>query len=137
MMLSKLHAIDASLRAPDKAGDTRREVVLAAALSLFLCYSSCGLAQQATAQANSAPQGTNDQQGDKGQLQEITITASKKSETLTQAPLAVTALTQEQLQNAGVVSVANLSAEVPNLQMRSVGFANAILPSIRGISNSD
>jgi iron complex outermembrane receptor protein len=69
-------------------------------------------------------------------LEEIQVTATRESQPLSKAPLAVTALTQEQLQEAGVVSLENLTASVPDVQMRSV-FNNSIQVTVRGITNTD
>lgn len=71
------------------------------------------------------------------QLEEIIVTASKREETLTKVPLAVSALSQDALQSAGVTELKDLTSTVPNVGMRTASFANSIQVSIRGITNSD
>jgi iron complex outermembrane recepter protein len=75
--------------------------------------------------------------GPTAQLEEIVVTASKRTETLTKAPLAVTAISQQQLTDAGVVSVQDLSAQAPDLSLRQVGYAGSLQITIRGVTNTD
>ena len=50
-------------------------------------------------------------------LEEIVVTARKREETLQDAPVAVTALSGMQLQDAGVNQLSDLTQQVPNLDM--------------------
>jgi iron complex outermembrane recepter protein len=72
-----------------------------------------------------------------GSLEEIVVTASKRSETLSKAPLAVSALSQDDLTTAGVVALENLTSAVPSVEMKTVSLVNSIEVTIRGITNSD
>jgi iron complex outermembrane recepter protein len=103
---------------------------------MFSCglaaLSSQALAQTAASQSLAAA-GTALPDG----LEEIVVTASKVAESLIKAPIAVTVLTPKDLQDAGVVSIADLTSTAPDLQVRNVGSANAIQITIRGITNTD
>jgi iron complex outermembrane recepter protein len=72
-----------------------------------------------------------------GQLEEIIVTAQKKEETLSKAPLAISAVSQDQLQAAGAVSVQDLPSVVPNVQVSTYPLLNQIQISIRGIASKD
>ncbi len=71
------------------------------------------------------------------QLTEIVVTATKRSESLSKVSLAVSAFSQEELTNAGVVGLANLTSAAPSLEIKTLGFSNDIQVTIRGITNSD
>jgi iron complex outermembrane receptor protein len=68
-------------------------------------------------------------------LEEIVVTASRRSEALSRAPLAVSAVTQEGLDRAGVTDVARLSTVVPSLQIGTAGQSTVL--SVRGISTGN
>lgn len=70
-------------------------------------------------------------------LQEVIVTATKRAERLLNAPLAVTAISQSQLQTAGVGGLKDLTSNVPDLTMKTVGLADSVQVTIRGITNSD
>jgi iron complex outermembrane recepter protein len=74
---------------------------------------------------------------EKGQLQEITVTAERVSANLQRVPIAVNAATGEQLEKAGVTNLQSLSTLVPNVvntgntsnytYIRGIGSSNASL----------
>src|SRR5882757_3710543 len=72
---------------------------------------------------------------DSVQLQEVVVTAQKRAETVNNTPLAVTALGMTQLQDAGVTTVSELTASVPNLQIHTQGIVDFVGVTIRGVSN--
>ena len=72
-----------------------------------------------------------------GQLEEIIVTAQKREETLLKVPVAVSVLTQEQLRDQGVASLADLGSTVPNVDIKTLGFTDAIQIAVRGITNND
>jgi iron complex outermembrane receptor protein len=72
-----------------------------------------------------------------GGLEEIVVTASKRSELLSKAPLAVSALSQDELTAGGVVGLQNLTSTVPSVEIKTVSLVNSIQVTIRGITNSD
>lgn len=73
----------------------------------------------------------------KSKLEEIIVTASKRAELLSKTPLAVSALTPDQLKDTGVVSLANLTSVAPNVEMRTIAFNNSVAVTIRGVTNAD
>jgi iron complex outermembrane receptor protein len=87
--------------------------------------------------AHSEDSGASSSKPASDQLEEVIVTAQKRSESLSKTPLAVSALSQEQLQDSGVVSLENLTSAVPNVELRTVGYANSIAVTIRGITNTD
>ncbi len=54
-------------------------------------------------------------------LQEITVTAEKYNSTIQNTPISISALSGEQLTEAGITSVEDVAHEVPGLSMRSAG----------------
>ncbi|MBS0411887.1 MAG: TonB-dependent receptor plug domain-containing protein, partial [Proteobacteria bacterium] len=61
-------------------------------------------------------------------LQEVVVTAQKRAERLSEAPLSVTAVTSDRLQSQGVVTVRDLAANVPGLQVAGgIGSGSVIL----------
>lgn len=70
-------------------------------------------------------------------LEEIVVTAQKRAEGLQDTPVAVTAFTGEQLQQAGVYDAIGLSNVVPNVTVATEDARDAIFITIRGISQSE
>ena len=72
--------------------------------------------------------------GEAGGLEEVTVTAQRRSEDILRVPIAISALTAKDLQNQGITNAASLSSVIPNLQVNS-GFGDAQPNfSLRGIS---
>lgn len=64
-------------------------------------------------------------------LEEVVITAQRRAERLQDVPIAVAAVTADQLEASGVRSTLDLAVTTPGLQMNeSAGF---LLPSLRGV----
>jgi outer membrane receptor protein involved in Fe transport len=105
---------------------------LRVALALALCASVAtgALAQtsQGGAPATTAVPDTS------GQLQEVVVTAQRRSENLQNVPIAVTAVTAAKLEAAGVGSTAGLANVTPALTFSDV--AGFVEPRIRGIGNA-
>lgn len=108
-------------------------------ISLLLAASSV---LQRVEAADSVTPGVTDQSGATstaspaaaGGLEEITVTAQRRSESLLRVPIAISVLTASDLQNQGITNAASLSSVVPNLQVNS-GFGDAQPNfSLRGIS---
>jgi iron complex outermembrane recepter protein len=70
-------------------------------------------------------------------LEEVIVTATKHAETLSKAPIAMSALSGEQLQQAGISDVQGLNAALPDVQVQTTALENSIQVSIRGISSTD
>jgi len=67
-------------------------------------------------------------------LQEIVITAQKREENLQKAPVAVTAVTGDELQRAGVTDAQGLTDLVPGLEVGNVGSTTTF--AIRGVTTN-
>jgi len=67
-------------------------------------------------------------------LQEVIVTSQRREQSVMSVPLAVSAVTSQELQNQGITQAASLSSVVPDLQVNS-GFGDAQPNfSLRGIS---
>lgn len=111
----------------------RRAILLAAVGMTALSAAGAGQAQTANA-------GTAAETADSG---EIVVTARKRQENLIDVPLAITAITAEQLDKANVDDVSDLALQTPGFSFRQ-GFGRtgagqggdaSSRPSIRGMSN--
>lgn len=71
------------------------------------------------------------------ELDQIIVTAQKRTEMLSKAPMAVSALDMSQLQDAGVVNIKDLTSAVPDVQIHTIGLDSFVGINIRGISNYD
>lgn len=87
--------------------------------------------------AHSEDTNTSSSKATSTQLQEVVVTAEKRQESLTKAPLAVTALSQQQLTEAGVEGLQSITSTAPDVEVRTAAIANAIQVTIRGITNTD
>jgi iron complex outermembrane receptor protein len=70
------------------------------------------------------------------QLEEVVVTAEKRSERATDVPMSITAVTAEQLEKQGVVSVADLTKIVPGFTFQPSDYGTPIY-TIRGIGFKD
>lgn len=68
-----------------------------------------------------------------GGLQDIVVTAQRRSENLQRVPIAVTVATGDQLARGGVSGVQNLEIAAPSVKVQSVN--GYVLPIIRGIGS--
>lgn len=71
------------------------------------------------------------------QLEEVVVTAQKREEPLSKAPLAISAFSSDQLRDSGVTSIRDLTSVAPNLEAATVGPANSIMIATRGVFNAD
>jgi len=83
------------------------------------------------------PASTKKDLSERGQLEEIVVTAEKRAETLLTAPVAVSALSAQTLETSGVVGIQDLNSIAPNTEIRTVGVDNGMLFSIRGVSDTE
>jgi iron complex outermembrane receptor protein len=70
-------------------------------------------------------------------IQEIVVTAEKRSETLQKVPVSVTALTSVELAQLKMDSPSDLVTQVPNLQVNGIVGEGSPLFSLRGVSMFD
>ena len=73
-----------------------------------------------------------------GQLEEIVVTAQRREESLQDTPLAVSAITVDDIQQRGTVDVSRLTSFVPNLTSTTTpGSTSSSTIAIRAIGNGD
>ncbi len=74
--------------------------------------------------------------GAQGQIEEITVTAQKRSEAVNSVPMSITAVTGAGLRELGIQSVSDLSKVVPSFTT-TTGFFGATTYTIRGVGFYD
>jgi iron complex outermembrane recepter protein len=99
----------------------RKSAILLIAMS---SVSSAALAQETATAGQPAQQGA---------LQEIIVTATKRSENLQDVPVAVSALSSQDLANAGVFETSDLNNSMPNLLVSSPYGRQQPNFSLRGV----
>jgi len=82
------------------------------------------------AQAQNAPQDT---------VAEVVVTAQFRAENVQTTPLAITAVNSAMLESRSQTSIADVTAQAPNVQLRPAGaaFGNSLTASIRGVGQGD
>lgn len=138
----------------------RKSLLLAASALAMAGMASAGQAQDAvssaaeeTAPSTSAGQPstqlpTTNTQGaattpgmgaDEGGVEEIVVTAQFREQNLQQTPLAITAVSGEQLLQKGITNVQDLTKIAPSVQLRHTGSAGGktLAAFIRGVGASD
>jgi iron complex outermembrane receptor protein len=126
--------------ASDSWAARRRGVVLIAIGAVALSFAVPAAAQQSTASStssmavaaadqNSASTSTSAQQAD--QLQEVLVTAERRTENLQRTPIAATVLSADALVQKGVVTMSDLQNASPALTFTPAGLNDDI--NIRGI----
>ncbi len=99
--------------------------------AVTMCSVSITRAQDSddTASAGSAP------------LEEVLVTAQKRSENLQSVPIAITAITAQVLESRGITDIHSLSNLVPNVNLDAgapfSGSSSVLSASIRGIGQDD
>ena len=102
--------------------------VSALAVMAMLATPELGVAQDSTTPAQDAGA------ADQTELQDIVVTAQRRSENLQNVPIAVTALGGEQLADQGIGSITDLGQIVPSLSVsNAVGFG---ITTLRGVGSS-
>ena len=72
---------------------------------------------------------------DNGEVQQVTVTATKRTTTLQETPLAVTAIPAEQIEKAHVQTIADVVHLSPSFQATTEGDHGVITMTMRGIGN--
>jgi len=96
-----------------------RVLTLAAALACGVCTQALGQESQETERENS------------GTVDSIIVTAQRRSERLQDVPIAVTAVTAEQLEAAGVTDTRQLTQTIPAMLFSRA--LSSVQPTIRGV----
>lgn len=117
---------------------------LSLAIGLGLGFACIAPLNAQTSQSDSTASGnTSAKQGSANptqakKLDQITVTARKREETLQDVPIAVTALTAQSLYNQNVQDLSDLQGKVPNLQIYAARGSNTTLTAyIRGLGQAD
>jgi iron complex outermembrane recepter protein len=109
---------------------------LAVAGAGFLLVSGVATAQVTSGGTSAAAEATRG-----GGLEEVVVTATRRSENLQEVPIAVTAFTAEQMQSRGVTDIHSLSNLTPNVNLDAgapfSGDTSVLSASIRGIGQDD
>jgi len=112
-----------------------RNLLLSAVAFAGLCAQPAWA--QSTKPGSPAPQRSAQTADDGTQLEDIIVTAQKRSENVQTVPIAISVLTADQLQNQHIFDASQLQYSVPSLQQQSknnqVGAANF---SIRGVGTT-
>lgn len=87
-----------------------------------------------TGPGSSAEKGLPTTPGNNTGVEEIVVTAQRRSEKLQSVPIAITAITAERLEDAGITSAADLGLVTPGLTIQE--GAGYIQPHIRGVGTS-
>ncbi len=99
------------------------------------------LGSGAAAQAQQAPPAAPQQAADTGGLQEVLVTAERRSENVQQVPIAVTAFSGDALQSRNLTDIHALSDMAPSVNLDSgapfSGDRSVLSASIRGIGQDD
>ncbi|HEV2287169.1 MAG TPA: TonB-dependent receptor [Steroidobacteraceae bacterium] len=100
-----------------------------------VCVALYGLAPAAQAQ-QAPPAAAQPQDQTAGALQEVTVTATRRTQTLEAVPYSMSVVSAEKLAESGVTDLASLASDVPGLSMYQYGarFTEATVPIIRGIN---
>jgi iron complex outermembrane receptor protein len=100
---------------------------VAAAVALSLLNASPAYAQAAPAESGG------------GGLEEVVVTARYREENLQQTPIAITAITAEDIQVRGFTSTADIAYTVPNASFRPAqqAYGNTMTAYIRGVGQND
>ncbi len=92
----------------------------------------------AVALLSTAPTAIAQDAGAAAVLDEITVTARRREETLREVPIAVSAFSGEQLEEIGMVNIAALSNQTPNVNLEVSRATNTTLTAyIRGVGQQD
>lgn len=93
-----------------------------------------GVAQDAPAATAGKAAAVN---SDPNAIAEVKVTATRYSTSLLRTPVAVTALSQDQLTKKGVTSLRDLAGEIPNVVIENTGLDSAVQITIRGITSTN
>jgi iron complex outermembrane recepter protein len=104
-------------------------------VTLIAC-AAAGTASQNPARAEEAPAA---RPADTGELQEITVTARYRSESLQVTPISISALSSGDLESRGITNVTDLTASVPSTTLTTEGSTggNTLVAYIRGLGQSN
>lgn len=107
---------------------TRSALTTASVVSVFALASAAAVAQTAPEE----PKGVSG-------LEEVVVTARYREENLQQTPIAISAITADDIQQRGFTSASDIGYSVPNASLRpaQAAFGNSMTAYIRGIGQYD
>ncbi len=105
------------------------------AIPLLTCPSQQAYAQEPPAPKAAQPLAASSSDA----LEEIVVTARYKKENLQETPIAISAMSGDQMEERGYSNISHVAASVPNVTLESApaGFGKSVFASIRGIGQSD
>jgi iron complex outermembrane receptor protein len=106
---------------------------LLAAAAAITCITTAAAAQTQPATTSPAPSET----GASSQVENIVVTAQRRSESSQSVPIAITAVSEAKIEAVGLRGASDLAAISPNLQVSFSSNETQPIFSIRGISMSD
>lgn len=106
---------------------------LALASSILMGVPLSGLAQPASSAGAAADDAASPQSRSRV-LEEVTVTARRREESLQEVPVAITALSSMRIQEASIQSISHLTALVPGLRFGAEGGRSNTSVSLRGLS---
>src|SRR5271166_6117245 len=87
------------------------------------------------APTQSAKEASNTEE-DRGQLEEIQVTATRRSESLEKVPISIAALTQQDMADAQIKNISDIAAVTPGLVFQLDGFSSTLtVISMRGLES--
>jgi iron complex outermembrane recepter protein len=101
---------------------TMKALFLATTMIAGIALPGTGLAQDEGASTSAEP-------GQNAGLEEIVVTAQRRTENLQRAAVAVSAVTGADLVNSGITETANLGRLVPSLVVQPTGGTTSFLPA--------
>jgi iron complex outermembrane receptor protein len=126
----RIHKLLATRRFGRRIATTGKSMTKTAQSVTYLLFISLGWSAAQGQATSSAPDATTPSQG----LEEIVVTAQRREESLQHAALAVTAISGEQLAQAGAISVEDLTQLVPALQVAPAAGPYPLF-YLRGVGN--
>jgi iron complex outermembrane recepter protein len=113
-----------------------RAVVAAAAWATF---SALGVTEAAAQQAPAGSSTASGPASDGDALETVVVTAQFRQQNLQQTPVAITAITGEQLEARGDTSLRDITASAPNVVLlpQQQGSGKSLLAYVRGVGQSD
>ena len=115
----------------------KKKARIITAARLMLPAAVIAILAAAAARADTPPAAASAEAADTGSLEEIVVTAEKRSESLQSVPVSVTVLTSGQLGELKLDSPSDLATQIPNLQVDGVNGEGSPIFSLRGVSMFD
>jgi iron complex outermembrane receptor protein len=110
------------------------QYALIAAFTILGASKVVGQTQSGVAQSQAQPSATVPTDSNTGRIEEIIVTAQRRSESLQDVPIAVTAVTAARLDAIGVTTTQDIAEVTPGLSMPTLG--GYVEPHIRGVGTS-